>query len=88
MDKVFVGNVEMDKTLIDELGFQKYSTKEQIYYCGWLPKGDCIEVLVKDSIDVNFVSVKNNYAKLTEFKKDVDLGFLKRYLTSLVLVLS
>lgn len=88
MDSVFVGSVTMDKTMRDELGFEKYSTNNKIYYCGYLKNGDCVEVVVGDKIDVNFVNFKNNYAKLCEFKKDVDAGFLKRYLTSLILVLN
>ena len=76
----------MDNVLITELGFQKYSTKTQVYYCGWLPKGDCIEVIVNDKIEVNFVNTKNNYARLCQFKKEVDLQFLKMYLSNLVLV--
>lgn len=88
MDKFFVGSTSMDKTIRDDLGFEKYSTNNKIYYCGYLKNGDCVEVVVGDKIDVNFVNFKNNYAKLCEFKKDVELGFLKRYLTSLILVLN
>ena len=75
----------MDGMLINELGFEKYSTKNKIYYCGYFKSGDCVEVVVSDKIDVNFVNFKNNYAKLCEFKKEIDVGFLKRYLTSLIL---
>lgn len=75
----------MDDMLVNKLGFEKYSTKSKTFYCGYLSNGDCVEVIISDKIDVNFVSFKNNYAKLCEFKKEIDVGFLKRYLTSLIL---
>ena len=78
----------MDKALVEELGFEKYTTKNQVFYCGWLESGDCIEVIFGDKVEVNFVNSRNNYAKLCQFKKEIDVGFLKRYLTQLILVLN
>ena len=77
----------MNNMLVNELGFEKYTTNKQLFYCGWLPEGDCIEVIFGNNVEINYVNAKNNYAKLTQFKKDVDVKFLKRYLTSLILVL-
>ena len=72
----------MDKILV---GFKKEVTCLGTYYYKELKDGACLEIIKKDRVEVSYI--KGLYmAKLTEFKRNVNLVFFKTYIDKLVAV--
>ena len=73
----------MEKILKD-LGFEKADTKIGMFFYGYLDNGSCIEVKVNEFIDIYFVSAMCKECRLTQFSKDVNVDFLKGYMTDII----
>lgn len=73
----------MEKILTD-FGFTRQVTKNGVYFYGYLESSGCLEVKIKDFVDIYYVSAAAKECQLTQFSKDINLEFFKRYMDKLI----
>ena len=76
----------MEKVLKD-LGFENGITKVGRFYYGYLENGACLEIKVNEFVDIYFVSSTCKECRLTQFAKDVNVEFFKKYMTDIIYAL-